>query len=257
MISGFSNFSVITFLNFGCALLMEELAVEYVWMLCRMSSEFLTSISPGVIARTCGTNLQPCWSIVAFFAVGAPLAPATETTALASPLLGPTTTFSIAVSVPHFSVSLFTLSFSTTGAPANVTAASIVPPPCAPARSGRWATNTTPATSATAATAVNALRIVSLLLSTKLCPPFRNSHHDQHRRQREDCHDGRNDETAVRLRLLQPQIVPRGHRHLGPGLPRAAVPRLERDRREHRRRERRARRVLRHERTLDHEPVLA
>src|SRR6266545_3788200 len=33
MISGFSNFSVITFLNFGCALLMDGFAVEYVWML--------------------------------------------------------------------------------------------------------------------------------------------------------------------------------------------------------------------------------
>src|SRR5260370_41550323 len=60
MISGFSNFSVITFLNFGCALLMDGLAVEYVWMLCRTPSEFLISISPGVIASTWGTNLQPC-----------------------------------------------------------------------------------------------------------------------------------------------------------------------------------------------------
>src|SRR5436190_18718615 len=32
MISGFSNFSAMTFLNFGWALLMEGLAVEYVWM---------------------------------------------------------------------------------------------------------------------------------------------------------------------------------------------------------------------------------
>src|SRR5688572_30872097 len=59
MISGLSNFSVIVFLNFGCALLMAELAVEYVWMLCRMSSEFLISISPGLITTTCGMNLQP------------------------------------------------------------------------------------------------------------------------------------------------------------------------------------------------------
>src|SRR5205814_1877104 len=62
MTSGFSNFSVIVFLNFGCALLMAGFAVEYVWMLCRMSSEFLSSSSPGAITVTCGTNLQPCWS---------------------------------------------------------------------------------------------------------------------------------------------------------------------------------------------------
>src|SRR6266404_370337 len=92
IISGFSNFSVITFLNFGCALLMDGFAVEYVWMLCRMSSEFLRSSSPGVIAVTCGTNLQPCWSTVVFTAFGAPLAPGTDTTALARPLLAPTTT---------------------------------------------------------------------------------------------------------------------------------------------------------------------
>src|SRR5882672_1030312 len=60
IISGFSNFSIITFLNLGWALLIDGLAVEYVWMLCRMSSEFLRSISPGIIALTCGTNLQPC-----------------------------------------------------------------------------------------------------------------------------------------------------------------------------------------------------
>src|SRR5437762_13343680 len=113
---------------------------------------------------------------------------------------------------------------------------------------------TTPATSATTTTAVNALRIVRLLLSAKVCPPLRNSHHDQHRRQREDCHDGRNDETAVRLRLLQPQIVPRGHGHPGPGLPRAAVPRLERDGPEPRGRERRARRAVRYERARRRQP---
>src|SRR6266850_757324 len=95
MISGFSNFSTMTFLNFGCALLMEGLAVEYVWMLCRMSSEFLSSISPGIMATTWGTNLHPCWSTLAFFAVAAPLAPATDTTALERPLLPPTTIFSM------------------------------------------------------------------------------------------------------------------------------------------------------------------
>src|SRR5688572_25268868 len=39
MTSGLSNFSVIVFLNFGCALLMEGFAVEYVWMLWRIPSE--------------------------------------------------------------------------------------------------------------------------------------------------------------------------------------------------------------------------
>ena len=128
--SGFSSFSVITFLNFGWALLMDGLAVEYVWMLCRMSSEFLISISPGCITTTWGTNRQPCWSI-APLALVAPLASGTETTALARPLLEPTTTCSIVVSVPHFSVSLLTLSFSTLGAPLYFTSASMVPPPCA------------------------------------------------------------------------------------------------------------------------------
>src|SRR5712664_2408843 len=185
MISGFSNFSVISFLNFGCALLMDGFAVEYVWMLCRMSSEFLSSTSPGVIAVTCGTNLQPCWSTVAFIAFGAPLAPGTETTAFASPLLGPTTTFSITASVPHFSVSLFTLSFST-----------------------MCATAATPATSAIARNAPITLRIALVPPEFELCSPVRDSHHEQHHRQCEDCDDRRNDETSVRLRLLQPQIVP-------------------------------------------------
>src|SRR5437899_1318859 len=61
--------------------------------------------------------------MVTFIAFEAPFAPGTETTAFASPLLAPTTTFSITASVPHFSVSLFTLSFSTAGAPAYVGAA--------------------------------------------------------------------------------------------------------------------------------------
>src|SRR5439155_15294932 len=126
IISGFSNFSVIVFLNLGWALLMAGLAVEYVWMLCRMSSEFFSSISPGVITLTWGTNLQPCWSMVIFFAVGAPFASGTDTTTLARPLLPPTTTFSIVASVPHFSTSLFTLSFSTMGAPLYFTSASMV-----------------------------------------------------------------------------------------------------------------------------------
>src|SRR6267378_7332623 len=132
MISGFSNFSIIVFLNFGCALLMAGFAVEYVWMLCRMSSEFLSSSSPGAITVTCGTNLQPCWSTTTFLAAGPPLAFGAEATTLASPLLEPTTIFSMVVSVPHFSVSLLTLSFSTTGAPLYFTSTSTVPPPCAP-----------------------------------------------------------------------------------------------------------------------------
>src|SRR5438094_4062055 len=208
IISGFSNFSVITFLNFGCALLMDGFAVEYVWMLCRMSSEFLRSSSPGVIAVTCGTNLQPCWSTVVFTAFGTPLAPGTDTTALARPLLAPTTTFSMDASVPHFSMSLFTLSFSTTGAPAYVTVASIVPPPCAPAGPGRLATRATPVTRAIARSVPITLRIAVDPPEFGSCPSIRNSHYEQHHRQCEDCDDRRNDETAARLRLLQPQIVP-------------------------------------------------
>src|SRR5882724_11183157 len=188
--------------------LMDGFAVEYVWMLCRMSSEFLSSSSPGVMAVTWGTNLQPCWSTVAFIAFGAPLAPGTDTTALANPLFAPTTTFSITASVPHFSVSLFTLSFSTTGAPAYVAVASIVPPPCAPAGPGRLATRATPVTSAIARSVPITLRIALDPPEFGSCPSIRYSHHEQHHRQCEDCDDRRNDETAARLRLLQPQIVP-------------------------------------------------
>src|SRR5262249_25333126 len=114
--SGFSSFSVITFLNLGWALLIEGLAVEYVWMLCRMSSEFLSSRTasfpdpPVATAITCGTNLQPCWSMVTLEPLPLPFAPGTDTAALARPLLPPTTTFSMTASVPHFSVSLLTLS---------------------------------------------------------------------------------------------------------------------------------------------------
>ena len=91
------------------------------------------SISPGVIVTTCGWKAQPFWSSTAFFAVGWPFAPATEATALASPLFDPTTTFSIFASLPHCSVSLLTLSTSTCGAPLYFTSTSTVPPPCAPA----------------------------------------------------------------------------------------------------------------------------
>src|SRR3989441_6628468 len=157
-ISGFSSFSVITFLNLGWALLMEGLAVEYVWMLCRMSSEFLTSSSPGCITTTWGTNLQPCWSMTAL-ALLAPLAPGADATALASPLLPPTTTFSMVVSVPHFSVSLLTLSFSTCGAPLYFTSTSTVPPPCAPASRGPITNIAALPTSAIAVRATNVLRM--------------------------------------------------------------------------------------------------
>src|SRR2546427_694158 len=111
-------------------------------------------------------------------------------------------------SVPHFSVSLFTLSFSTTGAPAYVTVASIVPPPCAPAGPGRLATRATPVTSAIARSVPITLRIALDPPEFGSCPSIRYSHHEQHHRQCEDCDDRRNDETAARLRLLQPQILP-------------------------------------------------
>src|SRR5213594_3392820 len=94
------------------------------------------------------------------------LAVGTETTALARPLLPPTTTFSITASVPHFSVSLLTLSFSTTGAPLYVTVTSTVPPPCASTGPGRWTNRRTPATTAAARTAPSALRI-ALYSSTR------------------------------------------------------------------------------------------
>src|SRR5262249_18378320 len=155
-----------------------------------------------------------------------PLAPGTDTTALARPLLAPTATFSIVASVPHFSVSLLTLIFSTCGAPLYFTSASMVPPPCAPAVAA--SPIAAPVTSTAAAVIVNALRITR-------CPPessksngsvvelikrtssraIRRTDDEDHGRQRKECHDGRNDELPARLRLLQPQIVPRCQRHLG------------------------------------------
>src|SRR5438128_279939 len=281
-------------------------------MLCRIPSEFLSSSSPGIIADTCGTNLHPCWSTVAFAILGAPLAVGTETTALARPLLEPTTTLSTSASVPHCCVSLLILSFSMTGAPLYVTVTSTVPPPWASTGPGRWTNSATPATSAAAMTAPSALRIaltpflrplgshypvlglasrraspslrgrrsarttrfsdsprgarrrasaaaarLALPSSARLRASLRDSNHEQHRRQREDRHDRRNDETAVRLRLLQPQIVPRGQGHPRPGLPRAAVPRLERHRHEDRRLEGGPVGAFGRERALEDEPVLA
>src|SRR3989454_1008524 len=166
----------------------------------------------------------------------APLVLGAETTALASPLLEPTTTFSMAVSVPHFSVSLLTLSFSTTGAPLYFTSTSTVPPPCAPASRGPATNIAALPTSAIAVSATNVLRMdrpPAFRIRLLDCAAPRRAHdHPQHR-EREKSNDGRNDEFPVRLRLLQPQIVPRRQRHLRTGLPRSAVPRLEGDGREH------------------------
>src|SRR5262249_28036200 len=139
-------------------------------------------------------------------------------------------------SVPHFSVSLFTLSFSTTGAPASVTAAAIAPPPCARAGPGRLATRATPVTSAIARSVPITLRMAVDPPEFGSCPSVRNSHHEQHHRQCKDGYDRRNDETAARLRLLQPQIVPRSQRPLGAALPPSAAPRLQPDRHQPRRR---------------------
>src|SRR5262245_42897180 len=161
-----------------------------------------------------------------FFAVAAPLAPATDTTALARPLLPPTTTFSMSASLPHFSTSLLTLSLSTCGAPLYFTSASMVPPPCAVAVRVPATNATPPTTSATPAIAAISLRITNppsgcpirvferrpdgpdAKSSTTSSPSLRHTHHEQHRGQCEEGYHGRNHETPVRLRLLQPQIVP-------------------------------------------------
>src|ERR1700682_2570047 len=179
-------------------------------MLCRMSSEFLSSSSPGVITVTCGTNLQPCWSTTTFLAPAPPLAFGAEATTLASPLLEPTTTFSMIVSVPHFSVSLLTLSFSTTGAPLYFTSTSTVPPPCAPARRDPSTNIAALPPTAIAVSATNVLRMdrppAFLLLD---CADPRRAHDQPQHREREKSNSGRNEDPAIRLRLLQPQIVPR------------------------------------------------
>src|SRR6267143_2769527 len=185
-------------------------------MLCRMSSEFLISISPGVIRTTWGLNLQPRWSTTPFTAL-VPLAFGAEARALASPLWEPTTTFSMVVSVPHFSTSLLTLSFSTTGAPLYFTSTSTVPPPCAPTSRGPATNIAALPPSVIAVSATNVLRMdrpPAFLIGLLDCAAPRRAHdHPQHR-EREKSDDGRNDEFPVRLRLLQPQIVPRGQRHL-------------------------------------------
>src|SRR5207247_5261172 len=173
-------------------------------------------------------------------------------------------------SCPHFSVSLLTFSFSTWGAPLYFTSTSTVPPPWAPASRGPTANITALPTSAIAVSATNVLRMdrppawlelrgsSSLSLSSLLDGAAPRRAHDQPQHsEREKSDSGRNEEPAVRLRLLQPQIVPRGQRHLGAALPRAALPRLERDGREHARTEARPLGAGGRERTLHHERVLA
>src|SRR5436190_1601269 len=178
--------------------------------------------------------------------------------------------FSKVASCPHFSVSLLTFSFSTWGAPLYFTSTSTVPPPWAPASRGPTANITALPTSAIAVSATNVLRMdrppawlelrgsSSLSLSSLLDGAAPRRAHDQPQHsEREKSDSGRNEEPAVRLRLLQPQIVPRGQRHLGAALPRAALPRLERDGREHARTEARPLGAGGRERTLHHERVLA
>src|SRR5262245_18109657 len=237
-------------------------------MLCRMSSEFLISISPGAMTVTCGTNLQPCWSSTGLVLAGAvPLAPGTDTTAFARPLLPPTTTFSICVSVPHFSVSLLTLSFSTWAGPLYFTSASMVPPPPWAPAPGSPTKIATPASTASALSPANAVRVriasrppsprVRSGSSNRTAAPVGRPYDQQHRTQRENGHNGRHHKTSARLRLLQAQIVPRCQGHPGPRLPGAAVPSLDGDGREDGRTERRPARVGRRPRTLDDHLVLA
>src|SRR5207247_10991826 len=172
-------------------------------------------------------------------------------------------------SCPHFSVSLLTFSFSTWGAPLYFTSTSTVPPPWAPASRGPTANITALPTSAIAVSATNVLRMdrppawLELHGSSSLSLSFlldgaapRRAHDQPQHREREKSDSGRNEEPAIRLRLLQPQIVPRCQRHPGPRLPRAAVPRLERDGREDARPEARSlgpgggQRALHHQRVL-------
>src|SRR5439155_1083383 len=116
------------------------------------------------------------------------------------------------------------------------TSTSTVPPPCAPASRGTATNIAALPTSAIAVRATNVLRMdrpPAFRIRLLDCAAPRRAHdHPQHR-EREKSNDGRNDEFPVRLRLLQPQIVPRRQRHLRAGLPRSAVPRLEGDGREH------------------------
>src|SRR5207237_9067927 len=128
------------------------------------------------------------------------------------------------------------LSTSRCAAPSHSPSTSTCPPPCPPAPPGPAANITALPTSAIAVSVTNVLRIdrPPAFLSSLLdgAAPRRAHDHPQHR-EREKSDSGRNEEPAIRLRLLQPQIVPRRQRHLGPALPRSAVPRLDRNRREH------------------------
>jgi hypothetical protein len=67
--------------------------------------------------------------------------------------------------VPHFSVSLLTLIFSTCAAPLYFTSASMVPPPCAPAVAASHIA--APVTSVSTVPVVNALRITFVLLNRR------------------------------------------------------------------------------------------
>src|SRR5262245_34792383 len=118
-------------------------------------------------------------------------------------------------SVPHFSVSLLTLSFSTWTAPVYFTSASIVPPPCAASRGmPKNAPDQTALTRAVSAASSFRIAVRPPDSALRRRPPIRNSHYEHHRRKSEESHHGRYDETALGLRLLQPQIVPRRQRHL-------------------------------------------
>src|ERR671934_147350 len=179
---------------------------------------------------------------------------------IGSPYLPFISKLTFVVCPPFTSTSLLTLSFSTTGAPLYLTSTSTVPPPWAPTPRGPTASIAALPTSASAVSVTTVLRMdrpPAFLSSLLDCARPRRAHdHPQHR-EREKSDSGRNEEPAIRLRLLQPQIVPRGQRHLGAGLPRATLPRLKRDRREHARAEARPLGTARRERTLHHERVLA
>src|SRR5260370_8705328 len=104
----------------------------------------------------------------------------------------------------------------------------MVPPPWAPTGAGRATNTARPATRASARNTPNALRMaLAPPADARLCTPACDATHEHHDDERQDRHHRRNDEAATRLRLLQPQIVPRCQGHPGPGLPRSAVPRLE------------------------------
>ena len=130
--------------------------------------------------------------------------------------------------VPHFSVSLLTLSFSTTGGAGVLHVGLMVPPPCAPAGGGRDHI----AAPATSGAPLRHQRLTHrlLLLNRHVDSCVEASVIDRTRRHRVPV--GRSGRPSImaasvrsattggmmncrlRLRLLQPQIVPRGQRHL-------------------------------------------